>query len=238
MSWAAGQMPTCVDTGSNVVFVTAMLRVCSTRARVWTGLLALLFMLAACGQAAAAVKTVLFLGDSLTAGYGVDREEAYPALIQEKVKAAALPWRVINGGVSGDTTAGGLRRIDWLLKQPVDVLVIELGGNDGLRGVKPAETKKNLQGIIDKAKKKYPHIRIVIAGMQMPPNMGEAYSKEFAAMFPALARANDAVLIPFLLAGVGGKPDLNQSDGIHPTAKGHKLVADTVWQYLEPVLKR
>jgi acyl-CoA thioesterase I len=211
------------------------------RAGAWTLLLAVLFTLLAGNLPAAengTPKNVLILGDSLAAGYGIQREEAFPALLQKKIEAAKLPYRIVNGGVSGDTTAGGLRRIDWMLKQPVDVLIVELGGNDGLRGIPPAETKKNLQGIIDKAKQKYPQVRVVVAGMQMPPNMGEDYTKAFAEVFPSVAQANKAILIPFLLEGVGGKADLNQPDGIHPTPKGHEVVAENVWKVLGPVLNK
>lgn len=202
-------------------------------------MLAFLFMLGGNSFAAeaSALKTVLILGDSLAAGYGVQREEAFPALLQNKIETAKLPYRMVNGGVSGDTSAGGLRRIDWLLKQKVDVLIVELGGNDGLRGVNPTSTKQNLQGIIDKAKQKYPAIKIVVAGMQMPPNMGEEYTKTFAEIFPTLAKDNQATLIPFLLEGVGGLPEMNQPDGVHPTPKGHKKVAENVWKVLEPVLR-
>ncbi len=218
-----------------------MARVYPIRAGAWTLLLAVLFMLLA-GNIPAAEngthKNILILGDSLAAGYGIQREEAFPALLQKKIEDAKLPYRIVNGGVSGDTTAGGLRRIDWMLKQPVDVLVVELGGNDGLRGILPAETKKNLQGIIDKAKQKYPHVRVVVAGMQMPPNMGDDYTKAFAEVFPAVAKANQASLIPFLLDGVGGKTELNQPDGIHPTPKGHEVVAENVWKVLGPVLRK
>ncbi len=216
-----------------------MARLHLIRAGVWTLAMTVLFMLADNLPAAdtAAPKTVLILGDSLAAGYGITREEAFPALLQKKIETAKLPYRIVNGGVSGDTTAGGLRRIDWMLKQPADVLIVELGGNDGLRGIPPAETKKNLQGIIDKAKQKYPQIRILVAGMQMPPNMGEDYTKAFAEVFPSIAQTNKATLIPFLLEGVGGQADLNQPDGIHPTPKGHLVVAETVWKVLEPVLK-
>ncbi len=218
-----------------------MARIYPIRAGAWTLLLAVLFMLSV-GNIPATEKNVtpknlLILGDSLAAGYGINREEAFPALLQKKIETAKLPYRIVNGGVSGDTTAGGLRRIDWMLKQPVDVLIVELGGNDGLRGIPPAETKKNLQGIIDKAKQKYPQVRVVIAGMQMPPNMGEDYTKAFAEVFPAVAKANQATLIPFLLEGVGGQADLNQPDGIHPTPKGHEVVAENVWKVLAPVLK-
>ncbi len=183
-------------------------------------------------------KIILFLGDSLSAGFGLDVEEAFPSLIQKKIEQEKLPFKVINAGLSGETTAGGLRRLDWLLKQKVDVLVIELGGNDGLRGIAPSETEKNLQGIIDKAREKNPDVVIVLAGMQAPPNMGRDYTEKFRAVFPALAKKNSITLIPFLLEGVAGNPRLNLPDGIHPTAEGHKLVAETVWKTLNPVLIR
>ncbi len=217
-----------------------MARTYPIRAGAWTLLLAFLFMFGGDSLAAdkPAQKTVLVLGDSIAAGYGVKREEAFPSLLQKKIDAAKLPYRMVNGGVSGDTSSGGLRRIDWMLKQPVDVLILELGGNDGLRGVNPATTKQNLQGIIDKAKRKYPQIKIVLAGMQMPPNMGEEYTKAFAEMYPALAKANNAALIPFLLEGVGGIPDMNLPDGIHPSVEGHEVVAGNVWKVLESVLKK
>jgi acyl-CoA thioesterase-1 len=183
-------------------------------------------------------KVILFLGDSLSAGFGLDVAEAFPSLIQKKIAQEKLPFKVINAGLSGETTAGGLRRIDWLLKQKVDVLVIELGGNDGLRGIAPSETKKNLQGIIDKAREKNPDMVIVLAGMQAPPNMGADYTKTFRAIFPELAKKNTIALIPFLLEGVAGNPRLNLPDGIHPTAEGHQLVAETVWNTLNPILSR
>jgi len=187
-------------------------------------------------NAESASKTMLFLGDSLAAGYGLDPEESFPALVGEK--AAKFGYAVVNAGVSGDTSAGGLRRINWLLRQPVDVFVLELGGNDGLRGIPPEETKKNLQGIIDKVREKYPRAEIVIAGMQMPANMGADYTAKFREVFPELARANQAALIPFLLEGVGGRADLNLPDRIHPTAEGHRIVAENVWKVVEPLLKK
>ncbi len=183
-------------------------------------------------------KVILFLGDSLSAGFGLDVAEAFPSLIQKKIEQEKLPFKVVNAGLSGETTAGGLRRIDWLLKQKVDVLVIELGGNDGLRGIAPSETKKNLQGIVDKAREKNPDIVIVLAGMQAPPNMGADYTKTFRAIFPEIAKKNSIALIPFLLEGVAGNARLNLPDGIHPTAEGHQLVAKTVWNTLNPVLLR
>jgi acyl-CoA thioesterase-1 len=183
-------------------------------------------------------KTVVILGDSLAAGYGLDLSEAFPALLQKKVDEAGLKFSVVNAGVSGDTSAGGLRRIDWLLKRRVDVLVLELGGNDGLRGIPATATKTNLQAIIDRAKQKSPQARIVIAGMQMPPNMGAEYTAAFAKVFPDLAKANNAALIPFLLEGVGGNPELNLPDLIHPTAEGQKIVAENVWKVLKPILEK
>ncbi len=181
-------------------------------------------------------KTVVVLGDSLAAGLGVDPSEAFPALLQDRIDAAGLDYTVVNAGVSGDTSADGLGRINWLLKSRVDVLILELGGNDGLRGLPASATKTNLQTIIDRVKLKYPRARIVVAGMQMPPNLGEPYVSEFKNLFPELAQRNHAALIPFLLEGVGGKPELNQPDRIHPTAEGHRLVAANVWRVLKPLL--
>jgi acyl-CoA thioesterase I len=183
-------------------------------------------------------KTIVVLGDSLAAGYGVDPSEAFPAVLQKKIDEAGCNFTVVNAGVSGDTTAGGLRRIGWLLKRKVDVLVLELGGNDGLRGIPVETTKTNLQAIIDRTREKYPDAQFVIAGMQMPPNMGEQYNQSFRRIFPALAEANHAELVPFLLEGVGGKSELNQPDHIHPTAEGHRIVAENVWKVLKPVLEK
>lgn len=188
------------------------------------------------GDKPAPRQTLVVLGDSLSAGYGVDPEEAYPALLQKKVEAARMSIRVVNSSVSGDTTAGGLRRLDWILKQPVDILLIELGGNDGLRGLAPSQTRSNIQGMIDKARTKYPGVRLVIAGMQMPDNLGADYQNAFRTLFADLARTNGATLIPFLLEGVGGVAKLNQPDRIHPTAEGHVIVAETVWKSLQPLL--
>ena len=182
-------------------------------------------------------KTIVFLGDSLSAGYGVKPNESFPALIGDKIRAANLPYQVENAGLSGDTTAGGLRRMDWLLQRPVDVLVIELGGNDGLRGRPVAALKENLQAIIDKAHAKNPAVKIVIAGMQIPPNLGADYARNFQQVFPEIAQANHATLIPFLLEGVGGMREFNQADSIHPNAEGHRTIAETVWRILEPLLK-
>jgi acyl-CoA thioesterase-1 len=188
------------------------------------------------GLVAAENKTVLFFGDSLTAGLGVDPDEAFPALIQQKLDAAGRPWRVVNAGLSGETTSGGLRRLDWILRQPIDVFILELGGNDGLRGISPDISKANLETIIKRVQKQFPHVKVVLAGMQMPTNMGADYTKQFAAMYPDVAKDTGVTLIPFLLEGVGGVPSLNQADGIHPNAEGHKIVAETVWRALLPLL--
>lgn len=191
------------------------------------------FVLAA---AAAEQKTIIFFGDSITAGYGLDPDEAYPALIQRKLDATGRPWRVVNAGLSGETTAGGLRRLDWILRQPVDIFVIELGGNDGLRGISTESSRANLQAMIERIRTKYPRTLIVLAGMQLPTNLGPDYTRQFAAIYPELAQRYHTVLIPFLLDGVGGVPSLNQADGIHPTAAGHQLVAETVWLALQTLL--
>jgi acyl-CoA thioesterase I len=180
--------------------------------------------------------TILFLGDSLTAGLGVEEGQAYPALIQEEIRKKNLPYDVINAGVSGDTSAGGLARLDWVLQKKIDVLVLALGANDGLRGLPVAQMQNNLQAIIDRVKAKNPAVKIVIAGMQTPPNLGSDYAGAFAAVFSELAKKNNAALVPFLLDGVGGHLDLNQGDHMHPTAAGHKVVAENVWRVLEPLL--
>ena len=186
--------------------------------------------------AAAAKKTIVFLGDSLSAGSGVKPQEAFPALVQEKIRERGLPFEVVNAGVGGDTTAGGLRRLDWLLQRPIDVLVLELGGNDGLRGLPVRNIKSNLQAMIDKAKAKNPEVKIVVAGMQMPPNLGAKYADEFRQVFYDVAQENNATMIPFLLEGVGGLREYNQPDLIHPNPLGHKIVADVVWKTIEPLL--
>jgi acyl-CoA thioesterase-1 len=190
------------------------------------------------GPSAVAPKTVVFLGDSLTAGLGVQPSEAFPALVAEKIRTAGLPFEVENAGLSGDTSAGGLRRIDWLLRRRIDFLVLELGANDGLRGLDLKSLKGNLQAIIDKAKAKNPQVKIVLAGMQVPPNLGADYASGFQRIFNELARENNATLIPFLLEGVGGQRDLNQQDLIHPSAAGHRIIADLVWRTLEPILRQ
>jgi acyl-CoA thioesterase-1 len=180
---------------------------------------------------------VLCFGTSLTAGAGLAPEAAFPALLQRKVDSAGLGFRVVNAGVSGETAAAGLRRIDWLLQQPVAVLLLELGANDALRGQDLADAKRNLQEIIDRTRARNPGVRVVIAGMEAPPNLGRRYTREFRDVFVALARENRAALVPFLLEGVAGHAELNQADGIHPTAAGTRIVADRVWTTLEPVLR-
>ncbi|MBC5991713.1 arylesterase [Pontibacter cellulosilyticus] len=182
-------------------------------------------------------KTILFFGNSLTAGYGLEPDQAFPALIQDKIDSLNLPYKVINAGVSGETSAGGKSRINWLLKQPVDVFVLELGANDGLRGIDPAETYKNLQRIIQKVREKNPDAEIILAGMQIPPNMGQKYATQFREVFSKLAEEENVALIPFLLEGVAGVPKLNQADGIHPTVEGQKILADNVWDVMEDILR-
>lgn len=185
----------------------------------------LIIVLAFLLQASETTKTILFFGDSLTAGYGLSPDEAFPALIGLELSMNKKKVKVVNAGLSGETSAGGLSRVDWILRQPVDIFVLELGGNDALRGLPVDQTIKNLQGIIDKVKTKYPQAKIVLAGMMAPPNMGKQYSEQFKNVYPKLARKNNLTLIPFLLEGVGGIEKLNQADGIHPNVEGHKVVA-------------
>ena len=182
-------------------------------------------------------NNIIFFGNSLTAGYGVEAEEAFPGLIQKRLDSLSYEYNVINAGVSGETTASGLSRVEWVVKrQPVEIFVLELGGNDGLRGIKPEETNKNLRAIIDKVREIHPEVKILLAGMMVPPNMGQAYAEEFQKLFPEIAEEKGVHLIPFLLKDVGGEEDLNLPDGIHPTPEGHKLVTETVWEYLESLL--
>ena len=176
------------------------------------------------------------MGDSLTAGYGLPIDEAFPARIQQEIERAELDFRVVNAGVSGDTSAGGLRRIDWLLRLPIAVLVLELGANDMLRGQDVGEMKRDLAQILEHTAAAYPEARFVVAGMWAIPNLGPSYSKSFQAAYEDLARDYDAALLPFLLDGVAGHPPLHQADGIHPTAEGQRRVARNVWSVLEPVL--
>lgn len=201
--------------------------------RAWALLVSLLLLAT---QPLHATRTLAFLGDSLTAGYGVETTEAYPALIEAKLKAKGLDWKVVNAGVSGDTTAGGLRRLDWIFRQKVDVLFVCLGANDGMRGVPVAEAERNLRAIVDRAKAK--GATVVLAGIQIPENYGADYRRQLGAIFPRLAKEKRLAFLPFLLEGVAMRPGLNQADRIHPNAEGHKVVAETVWKALEPVLAK
>ena len=181
---------------------------------------------------------ILFFGTSLTAGMGLDPNDAYPAVIQKKLDSLDLPYQVVNAGLSGETTASGINRIDWVLNQDVDIFVLELGANDGLRGIPLDETRKNLQAIIDRVRSKNPETKIILAGMQIPPNMGQEYTSEFRNIFPELAKKNNIRLIPFLLEDVAGNSELNQQDGIHPTTKGQKILAENAWEVLEPMVMK
>jgi acyl-CoA thioesterase-1 len=187
-------------------------------------------------QSSTRPKVILFYGDSLTAGYGLSTDEAFPAVISRTLNQRGTPVTIVNAGLSGETSAGGLNRLDWVLKQPIDIFVLELGANDGLRGLPLQETQKNLQRIIDKVVAKYPSAKIIIAGMLVPPNLGSDYTTQFSKIFPDLAKKNKAALIPFLLEGVAGDEKLNNSDGIHPNVEGHKIVAGNVLKVLEPYL--
>ena len=181
-------------------------------------------------------RTILFYGDSITAGYGLGTELAFPKLIEDKLKKAGYDVEVVNGGLSGETTAGGLTRIDWMLNRKYDVFILELGGNDGLRGLPIDETKKNLNKIIERVKAKNPATKIVIAGMMVPINMGPEYSEQFRGVFKEVANQHKAILIPFLLQDVGGIERLNLPDGIHPNAEGHQIIADNIYPLIEGLL--
>ncbi|KAA3620535.1 MAG: arylesterase [Flavobacterium sp.] len=182
-------------------------------------------------------KTILCFGDSITAGYGLDdSNEAYPALLQKKIDSMELNYTVINSGLSGETTAGGRSRLSWVMKQKVDVFLLELGGNDGLRGIPLTETRANLKAIIETVQTQSPGTRIILAGMELPPNMGKDYTTEFRELFAEIASQYDVAFIPFILKDVGGIKALNQNDGIHPTAEGHQIVANTVWEVLRPMI--
>jgi acyl-CoA thioesterase-1 len=181
---------------------------------------------------------VVILGDSITAGYGLERHEAFPAVLQKKVLEHSLPFEIVAAGVSGDTTAGGLRRVKWAFGKGAAVFVIALGGNDGLRGLPPGETEENLTNIIKSVRALDPQTQIVLAGMKMPLNLGGQYVAAFNSVFPKVAAAHQTIFVPFLLEGVGGVPALNQPDMIHPTAEGQRLVAEVLWQTLGPVLRK
>ena len=182
-------------------------------------------------------RTILFVGTSLTAGYGVGADNAYPAVIQQKIDSAGLPYRVVNAGISGETSAGGLRRIEWSLQQPADVLVLELGANDALRGLDPGQMRDNLDAILARARALHPGIAIVIVGMEAPPNLGDDYTRRFRSVFRDLARKYDAALVPFLLEGVAAVPELNIADGMHPNEEGHRVLAAVVWPVLAETLR-
>ncbi len=182
-------------------------------------------------------KTILCFGDSITAGYGLDdTADAYPAILQSKIDSLGVDYTVINSGISGETTAGGRSRLGWTMNQAIDIFILELGANDGLRGIPLTETRGNLQAIIDAIRQKSPNTKIILAGMELPPNMGQDYTNAFRNLFADLATQNNLAFIPFILKDVGGIPELNQNDGIHPTIEGHKIVAQTVWEALEPMV--
>lgn len=183
----------------------------------------------------ASERTIIVFGDSIAAGYGLDSEQAFPAFIQEKIDDSGLNYRVINAGLSGETSAGGLRRVDWILQRKADIFILELGGNDGLRGIDPDLTKQNLRGIMEKVRSANPNVKILLAGMEAPPNMGDTYTNHFREIFKKLAEEAD-VFMPFILEDVAGISELNLTDGIHPTEEGHRIIANNLWQYLEPML--
>ena len=183
------------------------------------------------------VPTVIFLGTSLTAGYGLSPEQAYPALVEAKSRRAGLPIRVVNAGVSGETSAGALRRIDWVLKQPADVIVIETGANDALRALSVAAARSNIEQIVARVKKTRPRMRIVLVEMLAPPNFGPAYTEPFRRMYSEIAKGEGVTLVPFFLDGVAGHPEMNQADGVHPNAAGSRIIAENVWAGIEPVVR-
>ena len=184
-------------------------------------------------------KVILFFGNSLTAGYGLDTEESFPSLIQEKLDSLGYDYKVVNAGLSGETTASGDSRLEWVLeRQPVDIFILELGANDGLRGIPTEETNRNLRSMINKVKEANPETMIILAGMMVPPNMGPEYAAQFQQLYPTVAEEEDVMLIPFLLQDVAGEAELNQSDGIHPTAEGHEIVAENVWEELQEIIQK
>lgn len=181
-------------------------------------------------------KRIVFFGDSITAGYGLSPDQAFPALIQQKLDSNGMAYEVINAGLSGETSAGGLGRIDWILRSKPDIFILELGGNDGLRGLSLAETEKNLAEMVKRVRAKNPDAVVILAGMQIPPNLGQDYTGRFKDLFAKVAKSSKTELIPFLLENVGGYPELNLSDGIHPNEKGHRIVAETVWNDIKKYL--
>lgn len=182
-------------------------------------------------------RTLVCLGDSLTAGPGLALSQTWPALLQHKIDDEGLPYTVVNAGVSGDTTAAGLRRVDWVLRRPADVLVLALGANDGLRGLPLDQMESNLQAIIDRARARNPGVRILLAGIEVPPNMGADHARRFREVFPRVAGRNGIPRWPFMLEGVAGRPELNLEDGMHPNAEGHRIIADRAWTHLRPLLE-
>lgn len=203
---------------------------------IYTSVLYLFFTSAVC-HAQEEIKTILFFGDSITAGYGLEKEQAFPALIQNKIDSLGYSYNVVNAGLSGETSAGGLRRIDWVTRQRIDIFVLELGGNDGLRGIDPESTKENLIKIIQKVRSKYPDVKILFTGMQAPPNMGIDYTEKFQNIFYTVADSFDVHFYPFILEDVAGYDELNLPDGIHPTAEGHRIIAENLWPKLESIIE-
>ena len=181
-------------------------------------------------------KIILCYGNSITAGYELDIDQAFPALIQRKIDSLKLSYNVINAGLSGETSASGKSRIEWTLQTVPDIFMLELGANDALRGLPLDQTRNNLKDIIDQVKQVNPQVKLIIAGMKVPPNLGQEYTSAFENLFPSLAKEYDAILIPFILENVAGIPELNLRDGIHPTAEGHKIISETIWEYLNPLL--
>jgi acyl-CoA thioesterase-1 len=181
-------------------------------------------------------RTIVFVGTSLTAGFGLDPDSSFTSLIQRRIDSLGLSYDVVNAGVSGETSAGALRRIGWVMRQPADVVVLEVGANDGLRALNVDSLQSNLQHIIDTVRATHPSARIVVVGMEAPPNLGARYTSAFRRVYPDVAKKNDAMLLPFLLKGVGGVDSLNQADGIHPNSRGERIVAETVWRTLAPLL--
>lgn len=198
--------------------------------------LTLVVVLLAAVPAPAAERVIVVLGDSLTAGLGVAREEAYPALLEARLRREGYDYRVVNAGVSGDTSAGGLRRVDWVLRARPDIVIVALGANDGLRGLPVDALRDNLERIVRRVRAA--GARVLLAGMRVPPNYGDEYARDFAAVFPEVARRTGVPLAPFLLDGVAGEARLNQADGIHPTAEGQRLIASRLWSHLRPLLAR
>jgi len=187
--------------------------------------------------AESAKKRIIFFGNSLSAAYGLEnKKEGFVGLIRSRIDSLGLDYEVVNAGLSGETTGGGVNRVDWVISEPVDVFVLELGGNDALRGIEPEIAAQNLQKIIDKVKTKYPTVQIVLAGMKAPQNLGNEYTDRFEEIYPTLAEKNDAALIPFLLEDVGGMANRNLPDGIHPNLEGHRIVAENVWETMKKVV--